>query len=563
MNQRKLLVTRSILLCVLFGLMSLNVHGQVVKKIPIRKGDRFLNFPIKRSNELQKARVKMGDKVLDEFTLKLADEDPDFWTFFDVSPYQGKTITFEVDNEQAGSDLLDQIYADKSFPGEDSLYHETYRQQIHFSSRRGWNNDPNGLIYYQGQYHMFYQHNPYGWDWGNMHWGHAVSNDLIHWKELPDALYSPNHDHMAFSGSAAWDTLNTGGFSRNGIDPLIAAYTRTGSGEHLALSYDNGQTFEEFEGNPVIKHQGRDPQLFWYEPGKHWVMVVYDESETRQIGLGQQAKNFQNAIYTSPDLRHWTYQSAVPGFFECPELFEIPVEGTKQKKWVMYDGDGTYVVGEFDGKTFNIEQSLRQYDYGGNFYASQLFDNVPDGRHIQIGWFRGLVTEGMPFNQGMTFPTRLTLRQTSDGYRLCPTPIREIKQLFEDGQTVENQVIKADKGFEAQVKNDRLYVVAEFEQGDAYQFGLNINGHTLTYDHLNGKFNGTHYVVPNDKPVKIEAIVDKMSMEVFVNDGELYYVFPYNSVNADKKVEVFAKGHTQYKVILKKLEVHPLKSIWQ
>lgn len=572
---------RIIFICFIYCLLNLTAQGQVAtKEIKVKKGHTFLNFPVNRSNDLKKTRIIHDGKVLDEFTIKLSGETPDFWTFFDVSPYHGETITIEVEDAENTLAGLDQIFASPQFPGQDSLYQETMRPQVHFSSRRGWHNDPNGLIYYNGEYHLFYQHNPYGWNWGNMHWGHAVSDDLLHWKELPDALYTPKHEDMAFSGSAVVDTQNTSGFRKNGIDPLIAVYTSTGRGECLALSYDNGRTFEDYEGNPVVKHQGRDPKVFWYEPSKHWVMVVYDESQTKQMSLGQQAMIRQQAIYTSSDLKNWTYQSVVPDFFECPELFEIKVEGeSNQSKWIMYGASGEYLVGDFDGKQFIMEQNFKTYDHGGAFYASQMYNNMPaqDGRHIQIGWGRGIDLEGMPFNQCMTFPTQLTLRETFEGLRLCPKPIQEISSLYKKSHSFQDKILTADSNFTAPVQGDVLHIISEFERGDATSFGLNINGYTLAYDNLFGEFinfpgeaerenfseaNKTNYVVPVDALLKMEAIVDKAILEVFINDGELYYVIPLNSVEAVKNVEVFAKGGAEHKTILKRLEVHELHSVW-
>lgn len=569
-----------LLTCISF-LAGLSVFGQTAtRQIDIQEGHHFLNFPVARSNDLKKTRIIHNGKVLDEFTIELAGENPDFWTFFDVSPYQGETITIEIEDAEDAQKGLDQIFARAQFPGQDSLYQETLRPQVHFSSRRGWHNDPNGLIYYNGEYHLFYQHNPYGWNWGNMHWGHAVSKDLLRWQELPDALYTPNHEDMAFSGSAVVDTQNTSGFRKNGIDPLIAVYTSTGRGECLALSYDNGRTFEDYEGNPVVKHKGRDPKVFWYEPGGHWVMIVYDESQTKKMSLDQQAMIRQHAIYTSPDLKNWTYQSSVADFFECPELFEIKVEGEPdQTKWVMYGANGEYLIGDFDGKKFTTEQNFKTYDHGGAFYASQMYNNIPaqDGRHIQIGWGRGIDLEGMPFNQCMTFPTQLKLRKTFDGLRLCPKPIQEISSLYKKSHSFENELIKTDSNFTAPVQGDVLHIVAEFERGDATLFGMNINGYTLAYDNLFGEFinfpdeaerenfsesNKTNYVVPDNELLKMEVIVDKAILEVFVNDGELYYVVPLNSVGADKSLEIFAKGDAEHKTILKKLEVHELHSVW-
>src|SRR3984893_4261004 len=322
--------------CALAQQTALNVDD-TTRQIKIEKGQVYLSLPVSESAKLTRARILYEGKLLDQFTIKLAPEKPDYWVFFDAAPYQGKTLTLEISrfdppsfggmaqpavNTQTENKFdtrgLKMIFADSKFPGEDSVYKESKRPQVHFSSRRGWINDPNGLLYYAGEYHMYYQHNPYGWAWGNMHWGHAVSKDLIHWKQLPEAIYPFDSKDAAFSGSAVVDVKNTSGFRKNGIDPLIAAYTSTGRGESIKMSYDNGRTFTDYEGNPILVHKGRDPKVFWYEPGKHWVMVVWDNSKTKKMDLGQEAVINQNLIYTSPDLKNWTYQSGVSGFFECP-----------------------------------------------------------------------------------------------------------------------------------------------------------------------------------------------------------------------------------------------------
>jgi fructan beta-fructosidase len=464
------------------------------------------------------------------------------------------------------------VFTGNQFPGIDSLYKEKNRPQVHFTSRRGWLNDPNGLIYYKGNYHLFYQHNPYGWAWGNMHWGHATSKDLVHWKELPDALYPMNENDAAFSGSAVVDPKNTGGFRKNGIDPLIAFYTSTGRGECMKLSYDNGKTFEDYKGNPILEHKGRDPKVFWYAPGNHWVMVVYDFGRTKKMSLGEEATINQNLIYTSPDLKNWTFQSGIPGFFECPDLFELPVEGEpRNSKWVMYDATGRYILGKFDGKKFTIEQNLKKYDNGGGyFYASQTYNNMPDNRRVQIGWGRGITHRGMPFNQPMLFPSELKLKRTADGLRLCPEPIKEISSLYSHTQIVKDKILKGDDPLSVSVEGGALHVIAEFEKGDATQFGLNVLGYELVYNDLIGQFLTTHngpssvtdYVKPGTDMFKIEAIVDQNILEVFVNDGELYYVLPFNGSKTGK-VDAFVKGRGgDRKVILKKLEVHQLNSIW-
>ncbi len=611
-----------ILSCFLLFLITFtSSHGQAAnnqvlkKEISIKKGQTYLNLPVKNSDRLVRTTIRLNGKPLDQFTINLANSDPDFWTFFDVTPYQGKTLVIEVANaparqfnQEAGNanpselrqDGLNMIYADTKFPGQDSLYMERDRPQAHFTSNRGWINDPNGLIYYGDEYHMFFQHNPYGWQWGNMHWGHAISKDLIHWEQLKEALYpvideTPGaRGDAAFSGSAVSDPQNTSGFRRNGIDPLIAVYTSTGRGECLKLSYDNGRTFEEYPGNPILKHNGRDPKVFWYNPGKHWVMVVWKSGMPKKLSSGAEVSIREHSIYTSPDLKNWTYQSGVSGFFECPELFELPVEGEPGvKKWIMYDAHGRYVVGKFDGKKFDIEQHFTKYENGGGyFYASQIINNTPDVRRIQVGWGRNITHPGMPFNQPMLFPTELKLKKTLNGYRLCPAPIGEISQLHGNSKGLNEKVVKTGEKASINVDETKpLHIIAEIERGDA-PIMFNILGYELRYDNewifaTAAPYDGKEKVAPSGpfpaptastpvlyvtdaKIFKIEAIVDKNLLEFFINDGELYYVTEF----AGKKSPVVealipsAQGGGQRaasprKFIVKRLEVHELNSIWK
>jgi len=277
------------------------------------------------------------------------------------------------------------------------------------------------LEWYEGEDQLFFQHNPYGWGWGNMHWGHAVSADLVHWCELPIAIYPHRFNDWVFSGSAVIDAQNTAGFQTSDSPTLVAAFTSTGRGEVITFSHDRGRTFTEFSGNPVVEHVGRDPKVIWHAPTNRWVMAVYhEESAERWI-----------AFYSSADLKHWTYHSQIAGFFECPELFEISLNGVTPK-WVLYAADGAYRVGQFDGKTFTPETDKIQFHYGDCFYASQTFNNIPesDGRRIQIAWGR-VDTPGMPFNQCMLFPCELSLRTTPEGPRLFANPVREIQLLHD------------------------------------------------------------------------------------------------------------------------------------
>ncbi len=395
-------------LILLFLCTSLSVFGlraapkPAVRELTLDK--RFLNLPVKNKAPKRQVKLLVDGQVAREFEIELAEGEADFWVFLDLTPFQGKRAIIEADSLPADSTALAAIEQADQIKGGEHLYHEALRPQFHFSSRRGWNNDPNGLVFSQGEYHLFYQHNPYGWEWGNMHWGHAVSTDLVHWQELPIALYPRQFGDWVFSGSAVVDQANTAGFQTGRAAPLVAAFTSTGRGECIAFSNDRGRTWTEFSGNPVVRHQGRDPRLLWHSPTKRWVMAVYDELDGKRW----------IAFHTSADLKQWRFESRIEGFYECPDLFELPVDDKPAEKlWVLTAASSEYRLGTFDGRQFMPRTPMLPGHRGNAFYAAQTYSDIParDGRRIQIGWGQ-IATPGMPFNQMMTFPCELKLRST-------------------------------------------------------------------------------------------------------------------------------------------------------
>jgi fructan beta-fructosidase len=513
---------------------------------------RYLNLPVKHGGPKRRLSVLLDGHAVRDFEIELADATPDFWVFLDLTPFQGKNLTVQVDRLPEDSTGLKNVEQSDALRGAENLYHEKLRPQFHFSSRRGWNNDPNGMVFYKGEYHLFYQHNPYGWDWGNMHWGHAVSKDLVHWTELPIALYPRQFGDWCFSGSAVVDRRNTAGFKTGAEDVIVAAYTSTGRGECIVYSNDRGRTFAEFAGNPVVKHQGRDPKLIWHEPTKRWVMAVYDE-----VGKTQNI-----AFYTSPDLKKWDFQSRIEGYFECPEIFELPVDADpKNTRWVLYAADGNYAVGRFDGKTFTPETKKLRGNYGNCFYASQTFSDVPDGRRIQIGWGR-IATPGMPFNQMMTFPCELTLRTAADGPRLFTNPVKEIATLHHKRHVWQNVVLKAGENPLADLRGELFHVRAEFAVGAAAtSFGLTVRGVPIIYDVKKQTLACTESapLAPVDGKIRLDVLVDRTSVEIFANSGLVY--IPYGKILNEKERSLTVSGTGG--VTLTHLEVNDLNAAWQ
>lgn len=512
----------------------------------------YLHLPVKNGAPVLRVRYEVDGKWVREFTIELAMDEPDYWVFSDVSAFKGKTLKITAPQAD-GPEALAAIRQADEIPGAETLYREKLRPQFHFSSRVGWLNDPNGLVYHKGEYHLFYQHNPYGWKWGNMHWAHAVSPDLVHWKELPIAIYPFQWNDWVFSGSAVIDADNTAGFKQGDEDVMVAAYTSTGRGECIAYSRDRGRTFTDYEGNPVVKHHGRDPKVIWYAPGKHWVMAVYDELEKKQW----------IAFHTSTDLKTWTYQSRIEGYYECPEIFELPMEGEAGKtRWIVYAADGQYSIGTFDGKTFTTESGKHPLSRGKGYYASQTYNGTPDGRRIQIGWGQ-YETRGMPFNQCMLFPAELTLRKTEEGLRVFVNPAREIEKLHAKKHAQKDLAIPDGETPVPEVNSELLDIRAEFEVGDAKQVGLIVRGTPLTWDAAKSEleFRGCRGPLkPEGGKISLRVLVDRTTTEIYANGGRVY--MPVGGTHPDDKrgVAVFARGGAAK---LTNLEVHELKSAWE
>jgi fructan beta-fructosidase len=514
----------------------------------------YLLLPVKNKARRRHMRFTVQGKIVREFEIKLAEAEPDFWVFSDVAAFKGKQLRIDVDSLTVESKGLASIRQSATVPEADNLYKEKLRPQFHFSSRRGWNNDPNGLVYFRGEYHLFYQHNPYGWDWGNMHWGHALSKDLVHWRELPIALYPRRFGDWVFSGSAAVDWHNTSGFGVGPEPPLVAAFTSTGRGECIAFSNDKGRTFTEYQDNPVVKHQGRDPKILWYTPGRHWVMAVYDEHQGKQW----------IAFYTSPNLKDWAYQSRIEGFYECPELFELPVDGDSgKKKWVIHAADGNYALGTFDGKRFTKESGKHRGNYGNCLYAAQTFSDIPkeDGRRIQIGWGR-ISTPGMPFNQMMLFPCELTLGTTQDGLRLFARPVREIASLHAGQHQWRNHLLREKDNPLATLKGELFEIRAEFAVDRSDTFGFVLRGIPVIYDVRKQQVSSggnTALLKPVDGKLRLQILVDRTSIEIYGNDGRIYMPIGIIPADANRSLEVFTRGGPTR---VHSLDVYPLRSAW-
>ncbi|MDI6587870.1 levanase [Bacillus subtilis] len=486
-----------------------------------------------------------------------------------------------------------------------SYYDEDYRPQYHFTPEANWMNDPNGMVYYAGEYHLFYQYHPYGLQWGPMHWGHAVSKDLVTWEHLPVALY-PDEKGTIFSGSAVVDKNNTSGFQTGKEKPLVAIYTQDREGhqvQSIAYSNDKGRTWTKYAGNPVIPNPGkkdfRDPKVFWYEKEKKWVMVL--------------AAGDRILIYTSKNLKQWTYasefgqdQGSHGGVWECPDLFELPVDGNpNQKKWVMQVSVGNgavsggsgmqYFVGDFDGTHFKNENPPNKVlwtDYGRDFYAAVSWSDIPstDSRRLWLGWMSNWQYANdvptSPWRSATSIPRELKLKAFTEGVRVVQTPVKELETIRGTSKKWKNLTISpASHNVLAGQSGDAYEINAEFKvsPGSAAEFGFKVrtgeNQFTkVGYDRRNAKlfvdrsesgnntfnpaFNTgkeTAPLKPVNGKVKMRIFVDRSSVEVFGNDGKQVITDIILPDRSSKGLELYAANGG---VKVKSLTIHPLKKVW-
>ncbi len=531
---------------------------------------RYLHLPVKNGGKARRMTLAVNGKVERAFDIELAEGTPDWWAFLDISKWRGKTLVVETTGLPNNSQALEAIDQGDDLKGADDLYREAGRPRIHFSSRRGWLNDPNGLIFFEGEYHLFYQHNPYGVGWGNMHWGHAVAKDMLHWKELGIALY-PDKLGPMFSGSAVVDWKNSTGFGANDKPPLVLIYTAAGDPavQCLAYSNDKGRTWTKYSGNPILKNiseGNRDPKVFWHEPTKRWVMALYvgEPSKTEVDREGRQVVVHSIRFFSSPDLKSWTEHGKTEGFFECPDFFELALDGDPlRSKWVLTGASSEYMVGAFDGEKFTPETPKLPGHRGQGFYAAQTFNDIPskDGRRIQIGWGQ-MPTPGMPFNQMMCFPCELKLISTENGPRLTWRPVREIKTLRRKTDRLPSQALADGDRLRVSIGDAPLEIRVEIEPGDAYEFVLEARGIPLRFDFRGGRLSVLNHKVPAplvSGKLKATILVDRSSLEVFIGDGLSYAPFPANPQESRRSVELFTRLG---KARLVSLEVHELESIW-
>lgn len=489
-----------------------------------------------------------------------------------------------------------------SLIAQNNLYKEKYRPQFHFSPPKNWVNDPNGLLYSDGEYNLFYQYNPYGNRWGHMSWGHAVSKDLIHWKHLPIAIREENKI-MIFSGSAVVDENNTSGFAKkSGQIPLVAIYTghyiadsakpdNYMQSQYIAYSLDKGITWKKYERNPVLdlhKKDFRDPKVFWYAPQKKWIMLVVLPHEH----IVQ--------FYSSFNLINWNHLSDfghagdINDIWECPDMLQVPVAGTTGMfKWVLFNSQQTtmqYFVGNFDGTKFineNPANKIFRPDYGPDYYAATTYNHLP-ANHLPVllGWANNWKYANdiptSPWRSAMALPRNLTLKKINNEWRLIEQPVASLKTLRTNPVELKNIEVTGRKKlnisgqqFEMEISFDvSQNVIARLRlavgKSNSFMIGYNASNEKLFIDRsglANNSFNKNFAALsryetslkPIQQKIKLHIFFDKSIIEIYANDGLAVMTAQLFPDETDDGIELFSDGATTK---FQSIKFWKIKSVW-
>ena len=548
--------------------------------VHINTNQRYLLLPVEEVMPDVRVSMIVNNKEVNVADVRLAVNRVDYFVPLDLSDYAGKNILlkFKLGSNDPIRGKLSAVCCKEMKLSDtfDTGNREKFRPTYHFSPLYGWMNDPNGMVYKDGEYHLFYQHNPYGSKWGNMHWGHAISKDLINWEHRPDAI-TPDALGTIFSGSAVVDTDNTAGF---GAGAIVAIYTQNSDRQVQSIAYstDNGRSFTKYENNPVLTSDARDfrdPKVFWHKETQRWIML---------LAVGQEMQ-----IFSSSNLKDWAFESsfgegqgAHGGVWECPDLFELPVDGTNEKKWVLlcnlnpggpFGGSATqYFVGTFNGKEFVNESpsKTKWMDWGKDHYATVTWSDAPDNRRIAIAWMSNwqyandvptsqyrspnsvprdlslFTVDGETYLQSAPSPELLKLRDISKKRSFKVNGTRTIKDMiagnegaYEIELTIENQHADVigfrlynDKGEEVDMQYDMKEKKFSMDRRKSGEVGFNENFPMLTWTTIeSGK-----------DELKLRLFVDKSSVEAFGDGGRFVMtnqVFPSEPYT---HIDFYSKG---------------------
>lgn len=565
--------------------MNIKYMGQGHSILTPERTAKYLLLPIEEASSESRISVCVDNQVKENINVRLAKDKVDYYMPYELEG--AESFYIHVPFTESGEKLHNtEIYETGIWAKHIKLSDnyevepEKYRPSYHFTPEYGWMNDPNGMFYKDGVYHLYYQYNPYASVWGNMSWGHATSHDLIHWEHQPVALRGDVLGAI-FSGSCIVDKSNAAGF---GKDAVIAYYTSASERQmqSMAVSRDNGLTFDKYEGNPIVTSTAndfRDPKVVWNEKGQNWIMV---------LAAGQEMQ-----FYSSSDLKNWKYESSFgegygnhDGVWECPDLFELPVEGTGESKWVLicninpggpFGGSATqYFIGDFDGRKFVVDTPCKTkwMDYGRDHYATVTWSNAPENRRIAIPWmsnwqYANIVPTKM-FRSANGLPRELKLFDYEGDVYVQSAPVPEVKscmtEVYSKGKVTfgsKEKTIQLPKvlGGAYAIELDVLpgnstCVNIALANAKGENVAMTFDGKTFTFDRSESGLTAfseqfasatSSSVYSDGKSLKLTIFVDNSSVEVFGNDGRfvqtnlVFPAEPYDRIvlsSKDKKAKI-------------------------
>ena len=580
----------------------LGVNNTLVR---ITGAGKYLLLPVQESNDDAKVSVLADGKIEKTINVRLAKSKVDYFVPFDLDPYRGHDILLNIVTTQNRSNIReakdDACWKNLTLADTfDTTNREKYRPAYHHTPLYGWMNDPNGMFYKDGRWHLYYQWNPYGSKWQNMTWGHSSSADLVRWEHHPAAIEA-NGLGTVFSGSSVVDSANTAGFGR---DAVVALYTSAdvNQTQSLAHSSDGGMTFEIYPGNPVLtlESEARDPNMFWDADNGRWVLSL------------AHALDHEMLFFTSPDLKEWTLQGsfgkgigAQDGVWECPDLFRLKVDGSGEEKWVLvcninpggpFGGSATqYFTGDFDGKTFIADTDAegviptKWMDYGKDHYATVSWSDAPDNRRVLIGWMSNWQYAGevptMQYRSANTLPREAGLFRAPDGQLyLSSSPVAELAALRDKpsvsvrnkpaGGNGRNFPLPGSNGGACEIlldidsrKAGSVDITISNNDGESVILSYDTKAHTLSFDRRRSGLTDFSQDFPTvttaptfetDGKLSLRIFIDRSSIEVFGNGGKtvmtnlVFPTVPYSSVS------VSAKGGNAR---IENLKIYPIKEL--
>ncbi len=554
----------------------------------IHTNKRYLLLPVEDSSHETRMSLICDNTEVHSFDIRLASNKTDYFVPLDLADLQGRTLRLRFKSELNSAGCREMHLSDYF----DTTNYEYHRPIYHFTPPYGWMNDPNGMVYKDGEYHLFYQYNPYGSRWGNMNWGHAISRDLTTWQHHPVAI-TPDALGTIFSGSAVVDHNNTAGF---GYGAIVAIYTQNSDRQMQSIAYsnDNGRSFTKYSNNPVLisdDRDFRDPKVFWHQQTNKWIMI---------LAVGERMH-----IYSSPNLKNWIFESsfgegqgAHGHVWECPDLFPLPVEGCNEIKWVMLCNSGggpfggaatQYFVGDFDGHTFTNDSpdKIKWMDQGKDHYATVTWSDAPNNRRIAIAWMSNWQYSNdvptLQYRSADTLPRDLSLYYGEDGdIYIKSTPVTELQALRDnDGHTIKSLRVNGEYTIDQAItENDGsmelsmdirytagkiLGIKLQNAKGEEVDLRVDMKQNRIYANRKNSgivsfskDFPTTTWAQIRDKKdLKLQLYIDRSSLEIFYNHGEqamtniLFPTVPYD------RITLYTEGGS---VQVKNFTSHKLKT---